>query len=266
MSQSFEFWAIILSTLIALLALIRDIVDFKIPLPNQTPPWLKKIIKDRITLYALSFTALAISIGILVSQNRAFQETINQQTKDIVSNNIALTERAVEIEIISSALVDRNADLTLAKATQTSQASTVEAFSEILDMSFVELTRSANEYTDLMASLPPTPTPLPQKIIFIQYTVMESDTIASIANRADTSVELLEEMGISQASLVPGTNIGLPVVNPLYCSPLHFHLVTSGETLGYIAQSHNTTIDVIMALNALNSNNLIHIGDVLCIP
>lgn len=43
------------------------------------------------------------------------------------------------------------------------------------------------------------------------------------------------------------------------------HIVKSGETLSYIAQKYNTTVDKLVKLNNIKNKNLIYVGQVLTV-
>lgn len=120
--------------------------------------------------------------------------------------------------------------------------------------------------TDTATPLPPTPRPDP--IIYINYTVMANDTLYSIAETQNSSVALMASKGFDANNLVPGTVLeGLPVANPAYCPPgSRAYVVRDKETVFSIANRFNTTVAAIAALNQLNAQYYIEMTQVICIP
>ena len=105
------------------------------------------------------------------------------------------------------------------------------------------------------------------KIIFIDYTVQQGDTLYSISNRIDTSIALMAEYGISQTSLVPGQVIRLPLGNPDYCAGKgRPYAVGEGDTAFNIGQRFNTTPENLQALNGLDASYTVRTADIICVP
>jgi murein DD-endopeptidase MepM/ murein hydrolase activator NlpD len=96
----------------------------------------------------------------------------------------------------------------------------------------------------------------------IEYTVQVGDTLTSIAEQFDISLEtLLWANNLSKSSsLKPGQKlIILPVSGVL-------HHVRAGETVSKIAQIYKGNMDEIIVFNELSNEGDINIGDILIIP
>ena len=105
------------------------------------------------------------------------------------------------------------------------------------------------------------------KIIFQNYQVQQGDTLYSISQSFVTSIALMAENSISQASLVPGQTISLPVGNPEYCNGRgRPYAIGEGDTVFNISQRYNTTVENLQALNNLDANYSIRIADIICVP
>jgi len=110
----------------------------------------------------------------------------------------------------------------------------------------------------LVAGYEPTDT----KKVITEYVVEPGDTLQSIANKFDLSLEtILWANNLNKNSLIkPGQKlIILPVSGVL-------HYVKAGDTLSEIAQRYQGKIDEIIAFNQLANENDIYIGDILIIP
>lgn len=114
-------------------------------------------------------------------------------------------------------------------------------------------------------ALPP-PTPVPDSVIFIDYTVQPGDTLYSISRRIDTSIALMARYNISQANLVPGTVIRLPIGNPAYCPGRRPYAVGEGDTVFTLSRRFNTTPAELKAINNLNDDYIIYIATIICVP
>ena len=111
------------------------------------------------------------------------------------------------------------------------------------------------------------PPPAVEKIIFIDYTVQQGDTLYSVSNRLDTSIALMAEHGLSDTSLVPGQVIRLPLGNPDYCDGKgRPYAVGEGDTAFNIGQRFNTTPQNLQSLNGLDANFTIRTADIICVP
>jgi LysM repeat protein len=111
------------------------------------------------------------------------------------------------------------------------------------------------------------PVPAVAKIIFIDYTVQQGDTLYSISDRLDTSIALMAEHGISHTSLTPGQVIRLPIGNPEFCAGRgRPYAIGEGDTAYNISQRFNTTPQTLQAINGLDANYTIRTADIICIP
>ena len=93
------------------------------------------------------------------------------------------------------------------------------------------------------------------------YTVKKGDTLYSIAQKYNTTVENLKKLNnLSNNNLSIGQmlNLSAPTTNNTYT-------VKAGDTLYRIATQNNTTVDILKKLNNLTTNTL-SIGQVLLLP
>lgn len=95
------------------------------------------------------------------------------------------------------------------------------------------------------------------------YTVRSGDTLSSIANRFDTSVqELVSLNAIPNPNLIyPGQVLRLPDN-----TENTFYRVKSGDTLSGIALRFDTSVSAIVSQNHITNPNLIYVGELLSIP
>lgn len=96
----------------------------------------------------------------------------------------------------------------------------------------------------------------------IEYTSQSGDTVSSVAEKFDISLEtLLWANNLTKKSkLKTGqTLVILPVSGVL-------HYVKKGETLSQIAKNYKGDLDKIVTFNELTSENDIYVGDILIIP
>ncbi|MDX1613786.1 MAG: LysM peptidoglycan-binding domain-containing protein [Candidatus Promineifilaceae bacterium] len=112
----------------------------------------------------------------------------------------------------------------------------------------------------------PPPTPVPEPVIFIDYVVQGSDSLYSIAESQNSSIELMALHGIDDENLQPGATLRLPVANPAYCSGLRPYVVRDKDTAFRIAQQFSTTAEEIARLNNLDASYTIFVTQVLCVP
>jgi len=112
----------------------------------------------------------------------------------------------------------------------------------------------------------PTATAVPDKVILIDYTVKQSDSLYSIADRIDTSIALMALHNIAQDNLVPNTVIQLPVGNPDYCPGRRPYAVGEGDTAFSIGRRFNITADELRTINNLNESYTVRVADILCVP
>ncbi len=94
------------------------------------------------------------------------------------------------------------------------------------------------------------------------YTVKSGDSLWSIANRYNTTVDTLKQLnGLTSNSL----SIGQVLQLPTSMSTGITYVVKSGDSLWALAQRYNTTVDAIKNASGIISNNL-SVGQVLTIP
>jgi LysM repeat protein len=121
------------------------------------------------------------------------------------------------------------------------------------------------------ATPPPTSTPIPpapvaEPVIFVPYTVVQSDSLYSIAQQQNSSIELMAKHEISAVNIHPGTVLRLPIANPAYCPGNRAYVVRDHDVLHGIAAAFNTTKEAIAALNGINVDDTIYTTQVICIP
>ena len=98
------------------------------------------------------------------------------------------------------------------------------------------------------------------------YTVKSGDTLYGISNQYGVSVtELAELNGIQGSNLSVGTVLKIPNKSGVNPNNMFMYTVKSGDSLYSIARKYNTTVQDIIDLNYLKSNNL-SVGQVLRIP
>ena len=113
---------------------------------------------------------------------------------------------------------------------------------------------------------PPEPTPDPVEVIFKNYTVVSGDTLYSIAEANNSSIELMAQNDIAEDHLVPGNVLNLPYANPAHCPGDIAYVVRDKDTVFRIANQFSTTVDAIALLNGLDANYSIKVTEVICIP
>ena len=98
---------------------------------------------------------------------------------------------------------------------------------------------------------------------YINYIVVSGDTLYSISNRYNTSVDTLKSLNNLTSNLL---SIGQVLRIPTSAGTNYItYKVVSGDTLYALARRYNTTVDEIKNLNNLTSN-LLSIGQILKIP
>ena len=110
------------------------------------------------------------------------------------------------------------------------------------------------------------PTAVPAKVIVIDYTVKDGDSLYSIAQRIDTSIALMANYDIAADNLVPGTVIELPIGNPDYCPGRRAYAVGEGDTAFSIGRKFEITAVDLQAINNLDENFTVRVADILCVP
>ena len=98
------------------------------------------------------------------------------------------------------------------------------------------------------------------------YTVKPGDTLYGISNQFGVTVtELAELNGIKGSNLPVGTVLRIPNKSGVNPDNMFMYTVKPGDTLYSIARKYNTTVNDIINLNYLKSNDL-SVGQVLRIP
>ena len=101
---------------------------------------------------------------------------------------------------------------------------------------------------------------------YIVYTVKRGDSLYSIANQYDLTVnELINYNNLSSTTLSIGQQILIPTNTEEEPNTGNTYTVKSGDTLYKIADRYNTTVMDIMALNNLKTS-ILSVGQVLKIP
>ncbi len=97
------------------------------------------------------------------------------------------------------------------------------------------------------------------------YTVKSGDTLYSIANKYNTTVDELKTLNnLTSNTLQIGQILKLPTDSESEENE-NTYTVKSGDTLYSIASKYNTTVDEIKSINNLSSN-LLSIGQILILP
>ncbi len=97
--------------------------------------------------------------------------------------------------------------------------------------------------------------------MFDNYVVLENDTFDSIANKYNTTEDVLKK--INGSKLIPGMTLLIPKINSNY---FDYYLVSSGDTLYKIAKDNNINSRLLAILNGINENDYIYPNQVLLIP
>ena len=113
---------------------------------------------------------------------------------------------------------------------------------------------------------PPTATPVPEPVIFINFQVGAGDSLYSIAEQQNSSIELMALHGIDSNDLVAGNLLNLPIANPAYCPGNRAYVVRDKDTVYRISVAFTTTKEAIAQLNNLDANYTIFATQVICIP
>jgi len=114
---------------------------------------------------------------------------------------------------------------------------------------------------------PPPVAPAANQYIFVNYQVVQGDTLYSISNKYNTSIALMARYGIDANDLIPGRVLRLPVANPAYCPTSFPYVIEEGDTLSSIARKCRTTVAVLVQLNGFNPGNYsLDVTQVICVP
>lgn len=106
--------------------------------------------------------------------------------------------------------------------------------------------------------------PLSEVILVNEYIVKSGDSLYSIANKYNTTVNELKSLNnLSNNTLSIGQVLKLPKVDEIVT--VNEYIVKSGDSLYSIAKKYNTSVDELKSLNNLTSN-LLSVGQKLNIP
>ena len=98
---------------------------------------------------------------------------------------------------------------------------------------------------------------------YLSYYVKKGDTLYSIANRYDVTMdELIKLNGLNSNNLSVGQILKIPVNVIISDTDYETYIVKSGDTLYSIGKRFGISIDELIKINNLNSNNL-SVGQVL---
>jgi len=99
------------------------------------------------------------------------------------------------------------------------------------------------------------------------YTVQSGDTLWKIAQQFNTTVaNIISENRLGSTNIYPGQSLKVPVSSSSILSTQGVkHTVHSGDTLSFLANRYNTSVQAITETNNLNSQLLMQ-GQVLIIP
>ena len=99
--------------------------------------------------------------------------------------------------------------------------------------------------------------------MFDTYIANESDTIDSIANKFNTTKNVIELLNGNDLIIKDGTNILIPKVTNKY---FDFNKINKGDTLSKIANDNMINPTLLAELNGINIDDYIYPNQVLIIP
>lgn len=106
--------------------------------------------------------------------------------------------------------------------------------------------------------------PLSEVVLVNEYIVKSGDSLYSIANKYNTTVNELKSLNnLSNNTLSIGQVLKLPKVDEIVT--VNEYIVKSGDSLYSIAKKYNTSVDELKSLNNLTSN-MLSVGQKLNIP
>ena len=101
---------------------------------------------------------------------------------------------------------------------------------------------------------------------YFQYTVQKGDSLYSIAQKYETTVDEIKRINNLTSNLLDvGQVLKIPSRSSSNQNTASSYIVVRGDSLYSIAKRYNTTVDEIKRLNNLTSNNL-SIGQILKVP
>ncbi|MFO7682034.1 MAG: LysM peptidoglycan-binding domain-containing protein [Chloroflexota bacterium] len=113
---------------------------------------------------------------------------------------------------------------------------------------------------------PVPPTAVPDEYIFINHTVIGTDTLYSLSRQYNTSIPLMARFGISSAVMIVGNILPIPVANPGHCPGYRPIVVVQGDTPSGISARAGITLEEFGRINGLDANYSIYETQVVCIP
>ena len=114
-------------------------------------------------------------------------------------------------------------------------------------------------------TIPPSPTPA-LCVKFIDYAVQPGDTLYSVSNKHNTTIDLMARFAIDATDIVPGTVIKLPGADEGCCPGSQAYVVREGDTLSTIAIKCGTSVDTLKQLNGFGDVYRLDQTDVICVP
>ena len=99
--------------------------------------------------------------------------------------------------------------------------------------------------------------------MFDTYIANESDTIDSIANKFNTTKNIIELLNGNDLIIKDGTNILIPKINNKY---FDYYKINKGDTLSKIANDNMINPTLLAELNGINIDDYIYPNQVLIIP
>ena len=99
--------------------------------------------------------------------------------------------------------------------------------------------------------------------MFDTYIANESDTLESIANKFNTTENILEIINGNNINIKDGTNILVPKISNHY---FDYYKISKGDTLSKIAREYMINPTLLAQLNGINIDDYIYPNQVLIIP
>lgn len=104
------------------------------------------------------------------------------------------------------------------------------------------------------------------RLIFIDYVVVQGDTLYRIQEKHITSIALMAKYGIDASDIVVGNVLRLPVGNSAACNGWRAYVVLKGDTSFGISKWAGVSLEEFGAVNGLDANYSIYETDIVCIP
>ena len=95
------------------------------------------------------------------------------------------------------------------------------------------------------------------------YLIKEDDTINSIANKFNTSPEIIYQLNGYDVLIKKDNSIIVPKISSNY---FDYYTITKGDTLYKIAKDNNLDSKLLAQLNGINESDYIYPNQVLLIP